>query len=115
MKKNTWILLGVVVLIIVVILGINYLKPNGGGDLDEEVISCVASKAKLYTTPTCGVCAAQKEYLGKHLDKFEIIDCAVDRDECVDVGINRVPTWVIGEEQYVRKMTFSELKDLSGC
>lgn len=112
-KNKKWVLVGIVVLIVIVIIFIGFFNSNG--NYDDEVISCIASRAKLYTTPTCSVCAVQKEDLGKYLDKFEIIDCAVEREICVEKDISKVPAWEVDGEFFVGKRSIEQLKELTGC
>ena len=113
MKKNNLILLGVVVLVIVVLVLINYAKSNGNHD--EGVMKCIAENSRLFVLPTCSHCAAQKQLLGESIDYFNIVDCAINNEECSAEGIVAVPTWKINGEEYRGYKTIEELKQLTGC
>lgn len=104
-------------LIIVSIIGIIFLVNSAAPDgyQDEQTIKCIAEKSKLFVTKTCGVCAAQKKILGKYIDYFEIIDCTTDYEECARKNIIKVPTWIINNEKFLGKKTFTQLKELANC
>ncbi len=106
-------MVSLMVVIIAIILIINQVTSNGNHD--AELIKCIAENSKIYVLPTCSACSAQKEYLGEHLDKFEIIDCAKESVECSVKGIIAVPTWEILGEKYRGYKTIEELKQLTGC
>lgn len=112
-KIKSVIFLGVIVLIILIILTINLTQSNNG--TDNKIVLCIAENSKMYITPTCGVCAAQKQILGENLDKFEIINCATNREECIEKQITYVPTWIINGEKVVGKQTLEQLKILTNC
>ena len=112
-KNKKWVLVGVVVVIITVIFLINYVKSNGNHD--GGVLECIASKAVLYVSKTCGHCAAQKELLGESISEFEIIDCTTNYDACATENIMVVPTWIINGEKYTGKRSVTQLKELAGC
>jgi 2-hydroxychromene-2-carboxylate isomerase len=44
--------------------------------------------------------------------KLEYIECT-DNKECS--WVRGYPTWVIGDQEYVGKLTLEQLKDASGC
>jgi len=113
-KKRSWIILGVlIVLIIGTIYSIEYIKGMGNGE--EEELKCVAEKSILYVSKTCSHCANQKLILGDGLQYFELIDCAEDTAACQEAGITGVPTWEIDGELYPGVRSVEQLKELTGC
>lgn len=111
--KEMMFVVGLIVVIIGVIVGINYLKPNG--DLDEETMQCIADNSKLIVSKTCGHCATQKDMLGEHLDKFDLLYVDENPGLWDEYNLKGVPTWVIGENTYSGVQSIDKLKELTGC
>ena len=107
------VFLVIVVAVVVGLLAISYYKTNGNDIDDTEVIQCIANKAKLYVSTGCYACARQKEILGDNIQYFDIIDCAVNPEECK--GITGVPTWLINGEMQLGVRSIDKLKELTGC
>jgi len=102
-----------VVIVIVIILIISYAKSNGNSD--ERTIQCIADNSLFVVKEGCSACASQKKILEGYSDKFEITDCSYEPQKCVDLGIDRVPTWIINNEKHVGVRSIEELKELTGC
>jgi len=111
-RKSNIIMICLVIAIILVIMGIEYLQGDWFNGQDQ-VLRCIAKSSTLYVSKTCSHCAEQKLILGDGLRHFEIVDCLDTPSECQD--INRIPTWKINGEYYVGKRTIEQLKELTGC
>ena len=112
-KKSIKIYSILVIIVIVIILIISYTKGNGNSD--EKTIQCIADNSLFIVKEGCSACASQKKILEGYLDKFEMVDCAYETEKCVELGIERVPTWIIDNEEYVGVKSIDELKELTGC
>ena len=112
-KNKKIIFIALIVAIIALILLINYLKSNG--ELNEQTMQCIANKAELYVSKTCGHCVGQKQILGEYIDYFTITDCLIEKEKCTNAGIARVPTWIINNEKYPGKLSIKQLINLTKC
>ena len=112
-RKSISIIIILAVVVIGIIFIINYVKGNGNGD--ETVVECISENSQLIVKEGCLACASQKNILGGHLDKFDMVDCSVEAEKCMNLGIIRVPTWLIEGEKYEGVYSIEKLKDLTGC
>lgn len=96
-----------------IILVINYMQRNGNNN--EEVIQCIAKNSQLIVKEGCPACASQKNLLKDYLNEFEIIDCSIEAEKCMDLKVTHVPTWIIKGKKYEEVHTIKELKELTGC
>lgn len=103
----------IIAIVVIIILGIYFIRGNGNGTEDE--MQCIAENSVFVVKEGCSACAYQKNLLGEHLDKFEIIDCAYEAQKCVELEIEKVPTWIIKGEKYEGTHLIEELKQLTGC
>ena len=108
------VLVAIMVGVIAIISFIYYVRGNGS-NINGSAIECISEKSKLYVSSTCGHCAQQKNLLGDNLEKFEVIDCSIDREECIEENVRAVPTWIINGEKYTGVKSIPKLKDLAGC
>ncbi len=111
-------LLGVIVLILALLWVSGVITSITGkvvSDINGDFYDCVFDSVVLYIRQGCPACAKQKEILAENLDRINYVDCAVSRQECVDAGIEYVPTWKKGEEIKVGVLNISELEEFSGC
>ena len=113
MKKETKVYLVLAAIIIAIILGIYWAK--GNGNADEKVMQCIADNSQLIVKEGCPACAAQENIIKENIDKFNITDCSVDSQKCIDLGITRIPTWIINGEKYEGVQSIEKLKELTGC
>jgi len=111
MKKETIVIISLILIVVLVIIGIKYL--NQEPDINGKVISCIASKSRLIVSPTCGYCAKQKEVLNDYLNEFEIIN--INNEIIEEYGVTRIPSWIINEQVYVGVKTIQELSELTNC
>ena len=112
LKQNIILLIIFIAVILLVVLIIHFQNKN---NLTEEDFKCIAGKSELYVLKTCSHCAEQKQLLGDYLSYFTIIDCSENTQKCTDLGITRVPTWIINNQIYTGLKTLNELKNLAGC
>lgn len=113
MKRNTIILICIILGIILVVSLIFYIKNSDG--IDENTIKCIAEKSELYVSKTCSHCEQQKEILRDYLNLFNMIDCIDNSKECQENNILRIPAWIINNKQYTGVKSLKELKKLTGC
>ncbi len=113
MKKDTKVYLGLAAIVTLIILGIYWAKGNGNSD--EVVIKCIAENSQLIIKAGCPACASQENLLKENIDKFNVTDCSVESKKCIDLGIVRVPTWIINGEKYLGAQSIEKLKELTGC
>lgn len=111
MKKDTRIYLTLGVIVILIIIGIFWLKKNGE-TIDEKTIKCIAQNSLLIVKEGCSRCAAQKQILGNYTSYFEIASC---EDKCIEYNVRLLPAWIIKGEKYEEIFSLEELKKLTGC
>lgn len=113
MKKDTKIYLSLVVIVILIIIGIYYVK--GDGVINEKTAKCIGENSALYVQLGCSACKAQEEMFGKNYQYLTAIDCFYERELCLEKQITSTPTWVINEQYYKGVKDIEELKILTGC
>lgn len=112
-KREIKILIILSVAVIIIILAIYFFRKNG--NLDEEIIKCIASKSLLIAKKDCGTCAYQKQILGNYTSYFDIIDI-IEYPEIVEqYNLIKVPTWIIDGKKYTGVKTLKDLKKITGC
>lgn len=57
----------------------------------------------------------KKMQLFDSLQDFEITNCMINNQECLENGINSFPTWIINGEKINKDISISELTEYSGC
>jgi len=114
MRKDTLIYLTLVVIVILIIVGILWIK-NNNQTPEEKTMKCIASKANLYSQTFCTGCKQQKAILGEYTSLFKIIECDKTREVCDLKGITGTPTWEINGKLYPGIKSIKELADLAGC
>ncbi len=113
MKKDTKVYLISVIIVILIIAGIFWMKNNG--TVSKELAECIGENSELYVQSGCGACKTQEEMFGKNYQYLNTIDCAYERQECLDAGIIGAPTWIINGEKYLGVKSIEKLKELTGC
>jgi len=111
--KEMLFLGGLVLIVILIIVAINYSNPEV--DLDEQTMQCIADNSKLIVSKTCGHCANQKNILGEDLDKFELLYVDEEPGLWDEHNLKGVPTWVINGKTHPGVQSIAELKELTGC
>ncbi|MDD5193972.1 MAG: hypothetical protein PHF67_05325 [Candidatus Nanoarchaeia archaeon] len=115
MNRDTKIYIALAIIVIVIIAGIYYFKNNNSEPTTEEVMKCIAGKAVLYSQTGCSHCITQEQILGKYLDLFTNINCAIDGKKCIEENITGTPTWIIDGEKFQGSKSIQELKELTKC
>ena len=113
MRKDTKIYFTLGAIVILIIIAILTLKNNSNHD--EEVIKCIAEKAKIYSSLTCSACKKQKEIFGEYYNLLDETDCFYETQKCIDAQIPGYPTWIINGQQNPGVKTIEQLKQLTGC
>lgn len=113
MKKDTKIYLGLVVIVIIVILGIFWVK--GNGSINEKTAKCIGENSVLYTKLGCPACEAQEKMFEDNYQYLNKIDCHSETQKCIDAQITGTPTWIINGEKYLGMQSIEKLKELTGC
>lgn len=113
MKEDTKTFMILVLVVILIIAGIYLFKYVTKVTPEEKTMTCIASKAILYSQTTCSHCKQQKEILGEYASKFNIIECDKEPSRCSD--IKGTPTWEINGKLYENVKSIKELSELAGC
>ena len=50
-----------------------------------------------------------------YLQHFEIMNCLINNQVCLDNGVNSFPTWIINDNKINKDINFQKLKEISGC
>ena len=111
MKRGLWT--GIIILIIIV-FSIYILSKNGGNE-NEQLAKCIASKSTLYIQTGCFACQKQEGIFGETYKYLNTVDCSVEGDVCLTNEIMATPTWLINGEKYVGYIGLDNLKELTGC
>ncbi len=112
-KKDTiiYLILGIMIISIILII----LSLKGNGNTSKALAKCIGENSELYVQLGCGACEVQGEMFGENYQYLNIVDCTYDRQECMNIGITRTPTWIINREKYKGIQTIEKLKELTGC
>jgi hypothetical protein len=113
MKKDTKVYLTLVIIIILIIIGIFWIRNNG--EVSKELAQCIGERSELYVQLGCKACKTQEEMFGKNYQYLNTIDCLYERQECINAGILGTPTWIINGEKYSGVKSIERLKELTGC
>ena len=109
MKKKTILFLLVVILIVSAVILIS-LRKSG---VDAGTAQCIGENSVLYVKTGCSACKYQKDMFGVNVKYLNMIDCAMEPENCI--GILIVPTWIINGTQYRGTRSVDTLKELTGC
>lgn len=113
-KKKVNIIIWIIIIAIILAVVLIKFWPSGN-NVDEATMRCIAQNSKIYVSRTCPHCAQQKQILGDYLGLFNMTDCVDNQQECINAGIEYVPTWIINGEKQTGVFEIQQLKDLTGC
>jgi|TARA_B100001971_G_C18128696_1_gene503579 hypothetical protein len=113
MRKDTKTYLILAIIIIVVILGIFFLKDDN--KTDKKTAECLGQNSELYVQLGCHACETQEKMFGENYNYLNIIDCADESEKCAQAQIRATPTWIINEQSYRGVQSLEKLKELTGC
>lgn len=80
----------------------------------EEVTRYIGEHSVLYVQAGCIHCREQEDLFGVNIKYLNIVDCLKDTQECINLEIERTPTWIINGQKYVGVQSIEELKELTG-
>lgn len=69
----------------------------------------------MYGTDWCVHCQAQKELFGRSFRNIIYINCDKAPDKCDAAGVERYPTWVIGDQKFSGTQPLQKLASVSEC
>ncbi|MBU0957843.1 MAG: hypothetical protein KKF56_03460 [Nanoarchaeota archaeon] len=117
MKKSNLILIitAIILVILIFLINLSLDEKDSEDNSQENYLSCIYSKAKLYTSRECEECSMQKNIILAHLDKLTIIDCTTANQDCINKKIRKTPTWEINNQLYPGIKSIAQLKQLTGC
>jgi len=116
-KKNTYISIGIAVLLILAIWVMYFFnnKPQQPGLLDEFA-KCLTEKGSvMYGAVWCSHCKAEKDRFGSSFQYVNYVECPDNTKLCTDEGIGGFPTWKIGGVLYEGEQGLQKLSELSSC
>jgi len=113
MRKDRIILITLMIVVIAIILGINYVR--GNGNHDSKTIQCIADNSILIVSKTCSHCADQRRILGDSESLFNVISIDEHPEVLEQYEITAVPTWIINDNKVTGVQSIEKLKELTGC
>lgn len=118
--KNSYQLMGILALIIIIPMIIIMITSRTGGKYDQ-LAQCVAdSGAKFYGAFWCPHCQAQKAAFGKSAKLLPYIECSnpdkTQTDVCKQADIKGYPTWVFADgTQASGEVPLQNLAEKTNC
>jgi hypothetical protein len=90
------------------------------GELDDFATCVKESGLEMYGSMTCSVCKRQRELFGSSFDLVGEIECHPRGENpqtqlCFEKGIEKTPTWILGEQRLEGFQTLETLAEMSGC
>jgi hypothetical protein len=117
-NKNTFVLAGVLVLILaVIVLAIIF---TGGQTKSDPAIDAFAQylaskKVTMYGAYWCAHCQNQKKLFGNSFQYIPYVECTEDTAKCAAAGIEGFPTWILPDgTKLVGEQSFENLAKASG-
>lgn len=80
----------------------------------EKVAKWIGEHSVLYVQTGCIHCKEQEDLFGINLRFLNIVNCLENPQECIDIGIEGTPTWMIDGQRYERVQSVEKLKELTG-
>ncbi len=122
-RKKTLIYIGIALLLILILLaGIRFTsfsifneKENSNEGALEEFAKCIGKNSVYYGQTGCSACKIQEDMFGENVQYLNKIDCKLDVQKCIDVGIEATPTWIINNQSYRGVQSIEKLAELTGC
>ncbi|MGC9610810.1 MAG: hypothetical protein ABSE68_01155 [Minisyncoccia bacterium] len=117
--KNTFIVVGVLVLIavatlLVIVFAGGQAKPNPAIDV---FAACLRDKkVTMYGAYSCVHCQNQKKLFGSSFQYVPYVECTQETARCTAAGIEGLPTWVLADgTKLLGEQSFEDLSKASGC
>lgn len=117
-NRKGYIIMGVIIIVIIaVVFGLMYYSNSKQKSEvpSIETAVCVSKHLNLYTSAGCSHCAAQKKILDKYVTIFNDTDCVQNPENCMQLGIQGVPSWYNGTDVISGVQSWPELIKWSGC
>ncbi|RME31446.1 hypothetical protein D6789_02720 [Candidatus Woesearchaeota archaeon] len=89
--------------------------PTAPAPEGEDFASCVGKAAVLYTASWDSASQEQLAQFGDDVTKLTVVECTANKERCDAEGIEAYPTWVIGEQHHLGKLSPEMLSKLTGC
>lgn len=119
MNKNTYISVGIVIVLIIVIwMVFSVNNKNAIPKLNyDDFAKCLASKdVTMYGAAWCTHCQAQKALFGSSFQYVKYVECPDNINICLAKGINGYPTWIFADGLKVEgETTLANIAKISGC
>lgn len=114
--KSIWTYVAIIVIVIASIYGYQYLNKdnNSSGQHDAFAEYLTEQGAIMYGTEWCSHCKNQKALFGDSFRYINYVDCDINREVCVDAGVQGFPTWEINGELYSGEQSLERLSQLTG-
>jgi glutaredoxin len=81
-----------------------------------DFAQCLTEKeAVMYGTEWCPHCQSQKALFEEFFQYINYVDCELNREDCIEKGIQGFPTWIIDGESYPGEQPLSKLASLAKC
>lgn len=79
----------------------------------DELMACIASRAKLYGASWSTETQDALRLFSRNGITLDYTECNAQGASCA--GIEAYPTWVIGGQEYLGRMSLEQLKNAAGC
>ncbi len=114
-KSNTYLIVGGIAILLVIIFGYFYITEEPLVEVDRATTTCIANNSIFYGADWCGHCRNQKEMFGNNVELLNYIECEDNKDICTNERIRIYPTWEIEGKRYTGVQSVEKLKELTGC
>jgi len=82
----------------------------------DDFAKCLTDKGvTMYGSFWCTHCQNQKSMFGSSFKFVTYVDCDKNRDDCLEVGIEGYPAWIIAAKKHYGEQSLDKLAELSGC
>jgi len=112
-KRGTWLTIGIIVLIILVVVSIVYFQKSPTV-VDEQTAKCIGGNSTLYTKSDCFYCKKQKDIFGENVKFLNIAEIG-SWEELAKYNVTETPTWIINNQKYSGVKSIEDLKELTSC
>ena len=116
LKKETWMLVGLVAITLAVFLYFKVMEDYKPGAYDDFAKCLNQKDAVMYGAYWCGHCKDQKKMFGNSFKYIDYVECTEMEETCDKEGIGGYPTWKFADN--VTKegvLELMELSELTGC
>lgn len=111
----------IILLMIVLVLSLIGCTKKDESVNYDDFAKCIAGKGiKVYGSELCSACRAEKKIFGPSWEFIGMIECNPNfegnkADECLEVGIEITPTFIMGDKRAEGFQLMDELAEFSGC